>query len=86
MDASKSKPWQKFVPSPSGASPTASILKRTESPLQLDNADNSDISSSSTIKRRKVKFTDPPVSEQVEIPRSQLTGGPGSGGKRNRTQ
>ena len=80
MDASKSKPWQKFVPSPSGASPTASILKRTESPLQLDNTDYNDISSSSTIKRRKVKFTDPPVSEQVEIPRSQLTGGPGSGG------
>ena len=80
LDTNKSKPWQKFVPSPSGASPTASILKRTESPLPSDNGDNSDSSNGTTIKRRRVKFTDPPVSEQVEIPRSQLTGGPGSGG------
>ena len=73
------KPWQKFVPSPSSASPTASILKRTESPVLSDNGD-SDGTNSSAVKRRRVKFTDPPVSEQVEIPRSQLTGGPGSGG------
>ena len=73
------KPWQKFVPSPSSASPTASILKRTESPIPSDNGD-SDGTNSSAVKRRRVKFTDPPVSEQVEIPRSQLTGGPGSGG------
>ena len=80
LDPTKSKPWQKFVPSPSGASPTASILKRTESPLPSENGDISDSGNGSVIKRRRVKFSDPPVSEQVEIPRSQLTGGPGSGG------
>ena len=80
LDPTKSKPWQKFVPSPSGASPTASILKRTESPIPSEYGDISDSGNGSAIKRRRVKFSDPPVSEQVEIPRSQLTGGPGSGG------
>ena len=75
------KPWQKFAPSPSSASPTASILKRTESPAPVEMGDISEGTTvSSIIKRRRVKFSDPPVSEQVEIPRSQLTGGSGSGG------
>lgn len=79
QDPNTSKPWQKFAPSPSSASPTASILKRTESPVSLEHVDGSE-GVNSDIKRRRVKFTDPPVSEQVEIPRTQLTGGPGSGG------
>ena len=79
QDPNTSKPWQKFAPSPSSASPTASILKRTESPVSLEHVDGSE-GVNSDIKRRRVKFTDPPVSEQVEIPRAQLTGGPGSGG------
>ncbi len=50
------KPWQKFAPSPSNASPSASILKRTTSETPPR-------------KRRRVQFTDPPVSDQVVIPR-----------------
>ena len=52
-------------------------MKRTESPVPTDTSEESH---SGLIRRRRVKFTDPPVSEEVEIPRSQLTGGPGSGG------
>ena len=77
----QTKPWQRFAPSPSSASPTASILKRTESPASVEMGDIPERTIvSSTIKRRRVKFSEPPVSEQVEIPRSQLTGGSGSGG------
>ena len=83
-DGIEAKPWQKFQPSPSDASPTASILKRAmESPAAAemgctDVAEGIDTLGSAT-KRHRVKFTDPPVSEQVEIPRSQL-GGCGNGG------
>lgn len=58
------QPWQKFVPSPSSASPSGSILKRAGSLPTLI----ADTPGSSGGKRR-VKFSDPPVSEQVEIPR-----------------
>lgn len=51
------KPWQKFAPSPSNASPSASILKRNTS------------EETPPRKRRRVQFTDPPVSDQVVIPR-----------------
>ena len=57
------RPWQRFFPSPSSASPSASILKRAGS---LPGASSSPECSG---KRRRVKFCDPPVSEQVEIPR-----------------
>ena len=53
------KPWQKHVPSPCDASPSASILKRSAS----------DMEQQPPIKRRRVQFTDPPVSDQVVIPR-----------------
>ena len=54
------QPWQKFVPSPSSASPSGSILKRAGSLPTLI----ADTPGSSGGKRR-VKFSDPPVSEQV---------------------
>ena len=52
------KPWERFAPSPSNASPSASILKKA-----------SDDPSQPPPKRRRVQFTDPPVSDQAIIPR-----------------
>ena len=59
----KKKPWQKFEPSPRSASP--GILKRSLSTTSLEEADNVQPCQ----KKRKVQFTDPPVSEEVVIPR-----------------
>ena len=75
-------PWEKFQPSPSTASPSAGILKKTKS---MEGAKNkpteagglpeaSPISSGAPpSKRRMVQFTDPPVSDRVEIPRLAST-------------
>ena len=53
------KPWQKYAPSPSDASPSGSILKRITTTEDAQPPK----------KRRRVQFTDPPVSDQVVIPR-----------------
>ena len=64
--------WQKFAPSPSNASPSCSILKKS---VSMDSSFADD--QSPPVKRRRVQFSDPPVSEKVEIPRSSV-GSPAS--------
>jgi len=66
------RPWMKYAPSPSHASPSASILKRP-----ADDLDSSTEGSPVSAKRirldgslpRRVHFNDNPVSDSVEIPR-----------------
>eukprot|EP00092_Neocalanus_flemingeri_P032740 GFUD01035611.1.p1 GENE.GFUD01035611.1~~GFUD01035611.1.p1 ORF type:complete len:1789 (+),score=542.00 GFUD01035611.1:574-5367(+) len=66
------RPWMKYAPSPSHASPSASILKRS-----ADDLDSSTEGSPISAKRirlegslpRRVHFNDNPVSDSVEIPR-----------------
>jgi len=67
------RPWMKYAPSPSHASPSASILKRS-----ADDLDSSTEGSPVSAKRirlegslpRRVHFNDNPVSDSVEIPRA----------------
>ena len=70
---SGNQPWQKFVPSPCDASPSAGILKRSASidTSQSDDPANDEAKKTEAppVKRRRVQFTDPPVSDQVVIPR-----------------
>jgi len=69
---SAKRPWMKYAPSPSHASPTASCLKRT-----VDDLDSSIEGSPVSAKRarlsemgsRRVHFNENPVSDSVEIPR-----------------
>ncbi len=58
-------PWEKFQPSPSDASPSASILKKA-----LSEGSESNSSGPPSAKRRKVQFKEPCVSDKVEIPRT----------------
>lgn len=64
---SGNQPWQKFAPSPSDASPSVSILKRLEKTGGASSPSSE--CEAPPVKRRRVQFKDPPVSEQVEIPR-----------------
>ena len=64
----KREAWQKFVPSPCDASPSASILKRQASTDDVNNTKDND-QEAPPLKRRRVQFMDPPVSDQVVIPR-----------------
>ncbi len=58
------RPWQKYAPSPCDASPSAGILKRTSaSPNQASTVVTDE--GVPPVKRRRVQFMDPPVSEQV---------------------
>lgn len=66
---SGNQPWQKFVPSPCDASPSAGILKRSTSEVGLIELVAGKNDEAHPLKRRRVQFTDPPVSEQVVIPR-----------------
>ena len=58
-------PWEKFQPSPSDASPSASILKKAFSEGDKEG------SGGPPSKRRKVQFKEPCVSDKVEIPRTR---------------
>lgn len=78
----RKEPWEKYVPSPSDASPSASILKKRKKRLLEDQEQqDQDIQEGETmddgppsLKRRRVQFTNPPVSERVEIPRLTYLG------------
>merc|ERR1719474_1585041 len=75
VSVSPMRPWVKYAPSPSHASPSAGILKRA-----ADDLDSSNDGSPVCVKRirldvtgsnpRRVHFNDNPVSESVEIPRT----------------
>ncbi len=71
-------PWEKFQPSPSDASPSASILKKAfsegdgASPRGSNGATGGGGPPS---KRRKVQFKEPCVSDKVEIPRNNWGAG-----------
>merc|ERR1719270_3085448 len=75
VSVSPMRPWAKYAPSPSHASPSAGILKRAAEDL-----DSSNDGSPVCVKRirldvtesnpRRVHFNDNPVSESVEIPRT----------------
>jgi len=62
---SPAAPWAKYHPSPSHASPSASILKR-----KFEGTPSSNEGSPLSGKRRHVHFNEDPVSESVEIPRT----------------
>jgi hypothetical protein len=62
----KTKPWQKYAPSPMDASPSAGILKRTISEKsELDPGEDLQAEQPPPCKMRRVQFKDPPVSDQV---------------------
>ena len=63
----KREAWQKFVPSPCDASPSSSILKRSNT--SDETSINEVVVAAPPLKKRRVQFTDPPVSDQVVIPR-----------------
>ncbi len=62
----RQRPWEKFQPSPSDASPPNGILKKALS--------ENDRMTPPPAKRCKVQFMDPPVSDKVEIPRVSWSG------------
>jgi len=75
-DLNKAMPWVKYKPSPSSASPSASILKRKgvdadassyceDSPVSAKNA-----RLDTSLNGRRVHFNEDPVSDSVEIPRA----------------
>jgi len=73
-DISKSMPWVKYKPSPSSASPSASILKRKGLDSESSNCEDSPISTKNprldtSLNGRRVHFNEDPVSDSVEIPR-----------------
>merc|ERR1719220_858851 len=67
------RPWVKYAPSPSSASPTASCLKRSADELD-SSLEGSPVSSAKrpriSLGPRKVHFPENPVSDSVEIPRA----------------
>merc|ERR1712013_737905 len=68
------RPWVKYAPSPSSASPTTSCLKRSADELD-SSIEGSPVSSAkrprtSSHGPRKVHFPENPVSDSVEIPRA----------------
>merc|ERR1719204_1795419 len=68
------RPWVKYAPSPSSASPTTSCLKRSADELD-SSIEGSPVSSAkrprtSSHGLRKVHFPENPVSDSVEIPRA----------------
>jgi len=74
------RPWVKYAPSPSHASPSAGILKSKRTADELDtSSDGSPVLSAKRLRLdpdrdgivpRRVHFNDNPVSESVEIPRT----------------
>lgn len=75
VDVAKSMPWVKYNPSPSSASPSASILKRRT--LESEDITSCEASPISTkrprfdpVSNRRVHFNEDPVSDSVEIPRA----------------
>jgi len=73
VDSSK-RPWVKYNPSPSNASPSASILKRQRGEDLDSSMEGSPVSAKrmklDTSVTRRVHFNANPVSESVEIPRA----------------
>merc|ERR1719379_2702882 len=80
VSVSPMRPWAKYAPSPSHASPSAGILKRSADDLDSPN-DGSPVSakrlrlditgsSGGESAPRRVHFNENPVSESVEIPRT----------------
>jgi len=68
------RPWMRYAPSPSHASPSASILRNKRSVDDLDSSTEGSPVSAKRIRLdgslpRRVHFNDNPVSDSVEIPR-----------------
>merc|ERR550519_2659078 len=75
-ELNKAMPWVKYKPSPSSASPSASILKRKGIDADASsNCEDSPVSAKNarldtSLNGRRVHFNEDPVSDSVEIPRA----------------